>query len=171
MKKGIITIIIVIVSTIVYAGPIKVTEGKTNYTKETTSIIIKFNWANAQYDYKMPLRDQLKGDYESYLREGEQKFIKEFCENSSRLTVVAKESEAKYCMSIEVTNMDKYFSAMSFVPGMKYKIWAIITITDLSDQSIKCKFNVKEFVGGRDFEDSDAFTECLGGLGKKIAKP
>lgn len=157
-------------SIVTFSSPLKVTSGKANFMKTQANAVVYFYWDEATWDKKMPLAEQFKDDYDSYITNGEKHFVAGFSQASKKLRLVDNTNEASYKIEVMITNVDKYFSAMSFVPGMKYKVWAIIKVTNISSGEIVCKVKVTEFVGGRDFKDSDAFTECMKDLGEAFAK-
>lgn len=72
-------------------------------------------------------------------------------------------------MTVKFSNFDKFFSAMSIVPGNKHKIWGEITVVDKKTNEVICVFKVDEFKGGRDFSIFDSFKESMSDLGSDLA--
>lgn len=169
MKKILMLLSVMIISLVANAVDIKVVSGKASFMKQEGSAVVLFNWDGAKYDNKESLKDYWKEDYDKYLSEGKKKFIEGF-NSSSKKVKLGETDDAGYIFTVEVTNIDYFFSAMSLVPGHKHRIWCTITITEKATGNEVCKADVKEFKGGRDFSKFDSFTEMMLDLGKQVGK-
>lgn len=149
-------------------GTLKVTSGKTDFLKSEGTVAVIWNWDKATYADKESLKSAWGETYDKHLTDGEKFFLNGFNEVSKKLKATQSADGAKYTMTITVTNIDYFFSAMSVVPGHKHAIWATIDVKDASGNSV-CTIKAERFKGGRDFVKYDSYTELMGNLGKKIA--
>ena len=132
---------------------------------------VTFNWANATYgDDGKSLKDEWKGDYQGNIKSGEEFFLNGFNEKSKKLKAkeASKTKNAQYSMTVNVKKIDYFFSAMSFVPGHKFTIWADVIVKDASGKEV-CVVTATRFKGGRDFVRLDAYTEMMEDFGKNLA--
>lgn len=171
MKKILLALCALFVCFSGFAKEIEVVEGKAQMKKREGLAYITFNWENALWDKKTPIKEQWGGeDYSKYVTEGEKAFIATFNEKAKKLQTTDNASEANYSIAIEFVNFDYYFSAMSFVPGHKHKVWADITITDNTTGEVVCKIKVIELAGDRDFVKFDSFPKMMQLLAEEITK-
>ena len=168
MKRLYLTFCVAMFTLFAFAGGIKVSQGKTSFMKSDGTISVVFNWNDAQWNNEKPVKEQWNDEYQSYVNEGEACFIEGFNKSSKKVKIV-KGDASDYIMTVNFSNFDKFFSAMSIVPGNKHKIWAEITVTDRKTGEVICKYNVKEFKGGRDFSVFDSFKESMEDLGSELA--
>ncbi|MBR4389167.1 MAG: hypothetical protein IKT00_08315 [Prevotella sp.] len=168
MKKYVLTLSLLLMCVSAFAGSVKVTKGKTSGFKENANASISFQWDGAKWDRGEPLQQHWGNDYERLKQVGESSFIQGFNEKSKKLMI--EEAEGQYRMVVKIVSLDSFFSVMSFVPGHKHKVDAIITIYEVSTDSLICEIKTDEFEGGRDFSYDDSYAECMGDLGKKISK-
>ncbi len=170
MKKILFTMLMLIVSCVMYAGsPVK--SGNKKFLKDEGTVQMVFDWKNAKYDKKKPLTEYWEKDdvkYEQRVEDAESNIIKGFNEKSKKLKAVTT-SGADYTMTIKIENLDYYFSVMGWAPGHVYKIWATVTVTDKTGATV-CEMHFDEFKGGRDFVPYDAYTEMAEDFGKELAK-
>ena len=68
---------------------------------------------------------------------------------------------ANYIVTVEFTNFGYFFSAMSFVPGHKHKVWANFVVVNTTTGEEECRIVAKEFKGGRDTVKFDSYTEMM----------
>lgn len=168
MKRLYLSFCMAMFTLIAFAGGITITQGKASFMKKEGSISVVFNWDNAKWDNRIPVKEQWKDEYQSYVENGEVCFIEGFNKSSKKVKIVKGESD--YLMTVNFSNFDKFYSVMSTIPGNKHKIWAEITVTDKKTGEVICKYDVKEFKGGRDFLVFDSFKESMEDLGSKIVK-
>lgn len=152
------------------AGDLKVTNGKASFQKNEGTVAFVFNWDNAQWDNKMSVKEQWNDEYDKYVTEGEKAFVAGYVENSKKMSVVDDATTANYIVTVEFTNFDYFFSAMSFVPGHKHKVWANFVVVNTTTGEEECRIVAKEFKGGRDTVKFDSYTEMMNNLGKEFAK-
>lgn len=136
--------------------------------KNDATVNVVLNWKDAKWNNEIPIKEQWGDEYQAYVERGEEFFIKGFNKTSKKVRIV-EENIADYVMIINISNVDKFFSAMSLVPGNKHKIWGEIVVTDKKTGDLVCKYSVKEFKGGRDFSVFDSFTECMEDMGSELA--
>lgn len=171
MKKYLITLCAFVMCISSYAGDIKIIEGKASMNKREGLAEIIFVWDNAKYANRLSLHDQWKDEYEKYMKEGEEFFIAGFNENAKKIAITTMEKDkANYTITIEIENIDYFFSVMSVVPGHKHKVWANIKIADKATSQVVCVLKVVEFKGGRDTVKFDSYTEMMHDLGKELAQ-
>lgn len=170
MKKIFITLFMFVISFVsVYAGDLKVVDGKASYIKTGGTATVVFNWSEAQWDFKEPFKQHCGDEYQKYVSDGEKAFLEGFNSAKKPLQITTTDqSNVQYVISIDLTNFDEFFSAMSVVPGHKHKVWATVTVKDASG-NMMCKYSVTEFKGGRDFSIFDSFTEMMRDFGKALA--
>lgn len=169
MKKILLAFCVTMFTVSTFADGIKISQGKSSYKKNEGKILVVFNWADAKWDNEKPIKEQWKEEYQTYVEKGEEKFIEGFNETSTKVKAVKSESEADYVMTVNITNVDEFFSVMSMVPGHKHRVTGEITVKDKKGEVI-CIYVADEFKGGRDFSILDSFTEAMQDLGAKIAK-
>ena len=170
MKKLYLTFCMTMIVAFAFAGGIKVSKGKATYMKNEGKMFVVFDWADAQWNNEMPVKEQWKEEYDAYVENGEAQFIEGFNKKSKKVMIVKDESSADYIMTIKFSNFDKFFSVMSLVPGNKHKIWGEITVKDKKTGEVICTYIVKEFKGGRDFSIFDSFKESMLDLGSELAE-
>lgn len=149
---------------------LKVTSGSTKFLKSEGTVSVIWNWENATFADKETLKAAWGDTYEKHLTDGEKSFIDGFNDVSKKLKATQSTDGATYTMTITVTNIDYFFSAMSVVPGHKHTIWATIEVKDASGNTI-CTMKAERFKGGRDFVKYDSYKELMSDFGKKVAKP
>lgn len=170
MRKVLFTMLMLIVSCVMYAGS-PVTKGDKKFLKNDGTILVKFDWNDAKYDRKEPLTKYWEKDdvkYEQRVQDVESYVVNSFNKNSKKLKAITS-GDADYTMTIKIENMDYYFSVMGFVPGHVYKLWSTVTVTDKTGATV-CEMHFKEFKGDRDFVPYDAFIKMAEGFGKALAK-
>ena len=171
MKKILFTIVSLLVTVNMFAGSsIKVKEGDASFMKNSGTVAVVINWDNAQWNKEMPVREHWTEEYDTYVSEGYAKFVEGFNEKSKSLKVADSAEGATYVMNIEVTNVDRFWSAMSVVPGNKHKMWGTVTVTEKATGKVVCVYSLNEFKGGRDFSILDSFKEMMKNLGKELAE-
>lgn len=168
MKRFSLTLCLTLFAVFAFAGGIKVSQGKASFMKNEATINVVFNWKDAKWNNEIPVKEQWNDEYQAYVENGEACFIEGF-NKSSKKVKITKDSTADYVMTINFSNFDKFFSAMSIVPGNKHKIWGEIVVTDKKTGDVVCKYLVKEFKGGRDFSVFDSFKESMEDLGSELA--
>lgn len=168
MKRIYLTICMITIATLAFAGGIKVSKGKANYMKKEGTISVVFDWSDAKWDKEKPVKEEWKKEYDAYIENGEAQFIEGFNKKSKTIKIVKDES-SDYIMTVKFTNFDKFYSMMSIVPGNKHRISAEITVTDKNSGEIVCVYNVNEFKGGRDFSIFDSYKEAMQDLGNDLA--
>lgn len=169
MKRFYCSMIVMLFSVIAFAGsPIKVSNGKTSFLKESAKACVTFDWSAAKWDNGKTLKEHWGNNYEMLIKAGAESFIKGFDAVSKKLKT--SDAEGKYLFDIKITNVDEFFSAMSVVPGHKHKVWATIDVIEKANNNKVCEIKVESFKGGRDFSIDDSFKECMSDLGKSIAK-
>lgn len=152
-------------------GPnIETVSGDTTFIANKATACIVLDWSEAQWDKKKPVKEQWKDEYDKYVTEGEKFLKKGFSEKSKKITLTDDCSKATLVYTIKLTNFDYYFSAMSWVPGHKHKVWASVTVTEKATGKVLYEGKVKKFEGGRDFNHFDSYTECMEDFGKVVAK-
>lgn len=170
MKKLLFTLFAMLMTVVVYAGGIKVSQGKTDYAKKEATMTVVFDWTHARWDNKQSAQEHLGKSFQEYVEKGQKAFVDGYNNAGKKVKIVENASSAAYEMTVAFTNFDYFFSAMSFVPGHKHKVWADVTVTDKATGNVVCKYTVDEFTGKRDFSIIDSFTEMLGALGENLAK-
>lgn len=153
-----------------YAKDIEVIEGKAQMAKRDGLVYVVFNWDDALWDKKTPIKEQWGEHYSKYVTEGERAFLSTFNEKAKKLQTTTDLSEAKYSIAIQFVNFDYYYSVMSFVPGHKHKVWANVTITDNATGDVVCRIKVTELEGDRDFVKFDSFPKMMQMFAEKMAK-
>lgn len=170
MKRFSLSLIVVALSTMfAYAGGIKVVQGKASFMKNEGNMTVVFNWKEAKWNNEEPVKEHWGDEYQAYVENGESCFIDAFNKSSKKVRIVKEGESSDYVMTVNFSNFDKFFSAMSIVPGNKHKIWAEIIVTDKNSGEVICKYAVKEFKGGRDFSVFDSFKESMADLASELA--
>ena len=169
MKKIIFTLLFVCTCICSFAGnPMKVVNGNNKFLKEDATATVSIDWSQAQWNYEKPLTDQWGDSYQKLTTLGEQAFIEGFNEKSKKLKI--QEGDAKYRIEVKISNVDKFYSVMSLVPGNKHKVWGKILVVDIQTGTTVCEADFKELQGGRDFSIDNSFAKCMKDLGKATAK-
>lgn len=169
MKKICLTFCMAMIAMLAFAGGIKVSQGNAKFMKNEGVIAVFFDWSNAKWNFEKPVKEQWDAEYEAYVENGEAQFIEGFNKKSKKIKIVKDASSTDYVMTVKFSNFDKFFSAMSIVPGNKHKIWGEITVVDKKTNEVICVFKVDEFKGGRDFSIFDSFKESMSDLGSDLA--
>lgn len=168
MRRLVILMCMTILSVCAFAGgSVKVNKGKASFLKTDAKVSIVFDWSEAKYDNKEALKDHLK-DYDKMVKLGETAFSEGFSKKAKTVSI-ATEDNGSYRIDVKVTNLDMFFSAMSIVPGYKFKIWATVTVTNLTTNEVECVAVADEIKGGRDFSIDDSYKKCLTLLGEDVA--
>lgn len=170
MKKIYLTFCMAIIAVLAFAGGIKVSKGKAAYMKKDGKISVVFDWSDAKWDKEKPIKEQWAEEYDTYIEAGEAQFIEGFNKKSKKVKIVKDESSSDYVMNVKFTNIDRFYSMMSVVPGNKHRISAEITITDKTTGEVICTYNANEFKGGRDFSIFDSYKEAMLDLGTELAE-
>lgn len=171
MKKLLISLLLVTTFVGALAGnPMRVTSGNGSFLKESASATATFDWSQTQWDYTIPLTEQWGNEYNKLIKLGERAFIEGFNENSKKLKI--QDTDGQYRIQVSVTNVDKFYSAvsLSIVPGYKHKVWGKIVVVDVLTNAVICEIAFDELTGGRDFLVDDSFIRCMSDLGKAMAK-
>ena len=143
-------------------------QGELATLKAGGNVAVVFNFDGATYDMKEPLSAHYPN-----LAELTAKVPFNFTEgfnDKCKKSKVVDSADAKYTMEIKVSNMDYFFSAMSFVPGHKTKVWGTATIKDKTTGETVAVIKITECEGDRDFVADDSFGKCFVKLGEQLAK-
>lgn len=168
MKRLMIFVCMTIMSVCAFAGgSVKVSKGNAAFLKTDAKVSIVFDWTEAKYSDKEALKDHLK-DYEKMVQMGETAFSEGFSKKAKKVTV-ATEGKGNYRIDVKITNLDMFYSVMSIVPGYKFKVWATVTVTNLTSNEVECVAVADEIKGGRDFSIDDSFKKCMTLLGEDVA--
>ena len=170
MKRFYLTIVAALFAMCAFAEGIEIVQGEASFMKRTGSIAVVFNWKDAKWDKRIPVREEWKDEYQTYVDRGEESFVKGFNKSSKKMKIAGGGSPADYVMTVNFLSFDKFFSATSIVPGFKHCIWAEIVVTDKSTGEMVCTYRAERFKGGRDFSIFDSFTESMEDLGSRLPK-
>ena len=174
MKRLLLTAILALSAVIAFAGnPLKIVNGKDQVKtimKENTTVVVEFDWSQAKYDNKKTLKEQWEGDYDYIVNDCEESFIKGFNENAKKLKMAKEADNAKYKFVLTVTNIDRFFAAMAFIPQHEAKMWGTLTIVDIASNQTLAEVRIDEAEDGQHVDVKQCFGETFEELGEKIAK-
>lgn len=173
MRKILTLLFALLVSAASFAGnTVKVVKSINNAKAilgKNLSAVATIDWSEVKYDNSKDMHDVWGIKYDYFAHECTEKFISGFNENSNGLQVATDAQHTKYSMTVNLTNIDKYFNVMNIVPGHTVKIWATVVIT--SEQGDKVmEIEVDSMKGSRDFSPDDCYTKAFHILGKRVAK-
>ena len=170
MKQILLTIALVMISVCAFAdNSTKVTEGNASFLKKEATANVVFNWDKAEWDNgRETLKEHWGDDYDKTTKRGEEAFVRCFNENSKKVKI--SDAPAQYRIEVNMGNIDYFFSAMSFVPGHKHRVSAIINVIDTATGNKVCTITVDARKGGRDFVVSDSFVKAMEQVGEDVAK-
>lgn len=171
MKKLIAIFCLGIYSVLAFAGDgIKVTNGKATFLKEEATAEIVFCWKGAKWDNSQSLKEHYGTAYDAQVKAAETSFLTGFNDKSKKVSAKSNDASAKYQIKIEITNLDKFYNVMSFIPGFTHKVWANVKVVEKASGSVVCEAVVEEFEEGRDFTEDDSLKKVFVEFGGKIAR-
>ncbi len=170
MKRLFLAFFVVMFAVFAFAGGIKVRQGKASYIKEKNGkVAVVINWDKAKWNNEKPLKEQWGDEYKEYVKAGLANFIEGFNKESQKVKAVSSDEPSDYVMTITISNVDKFYSVMSIVPGNKHKIWGEASVRNKKTGEEVCTYVIDEFKGGRDFSIFDSFKEAMRDMGAKLA--
>ena len=168
MKKTILTCCMLLVSLFTLAGNgIVVSEGSTSFLREYESANVVFHWDQGTWDITRPLTDHWGSEFERMTSVAERFFVDGFNETSKKLRL--SEKPGKYRLDVAITNLSCFSSPLPFLTGYRHRVSGSITVIDNNTGKTVCVIFIDSFVGGRDTDFNDSYTECMEDLGKGIA--
>ena len=175
MKKFISTLIMMVVCVSMFAGnPFRIKEGKQNaksLMKENTIAVVEYDWSGAMYDRKMSAKDKFEADYDFVVSNCESSFVTGFNGESKGLRLSNEANEnAKYKITLKVTNLDSFFAAMRFVPRHEAKMWGTITVTSMATGEKVLEATINEAEDGCDLVWRECFGKTFAEMGKNLTK-
>lgn len=143
--------------------------GSNKFLKTEGVAKVTINWENATWDSKGSVKDQWKDEYQKHVDGALTSFISGFNKKSKKVKIYQDNAKATIAFEITVTNVDYFFSAMSFLPGHKHTLWGDVVAKDIASGEVLCKWSMNRFKGGRDFVVYDSFTKMWKELGEELA--
>lgn len=169
MKKILTLLCMAFVCICAHAGKnVTVTQGSTDFLKESVKLGVTFDWSQAKYDNNGDIEEKLK-DFDKMKTYAQTSFIAGFNANAKKARII-EEGDTDYSIVVKVTNVDMFFSAMSIIPGYKFKVWATVTVKNVKTGEMVCEVIADEVKGDRDFKIDDSYRKCMKLLGELIAK-
>lgn len=169
MKRLFFAICVSMFTVFAFAGGIKVRQGKASYMKKSGNVAVVIDWNKAKWNNEMPLKEHWDNEYKAYIDAGLASFIEGFNKESKKLKAVDANKPSDYVMAITISNVDRFYSVMSIVPGNKHKIWGEVSVKNKRTGEEVCTYVIDEFKGGRDFSIFDSFKEAMNDMGAKLA--
>lgn len=170
MKRIIVTLtLFFLLCSYVFAG-VTVKSGNKKFFKTASgNAVLEFIWDGATFNNTQPLTEKFT-ELETLKPVAWTGFVEEFNEACKTVKVIEDVSNAKYQISMKVTNMDQYFKVMGFIPGNATKVWGTLTITEIETGNEIVVFDVEEIDGGANPSPDGSFSDCFEALGKSILK-
>ena len=169
MKKTILATCMLLVSLCAIASNgIVITEGTTSFLREYETANVVFNWNEATWDITLPLSEHWGSNNDSMKAAGKRYFVDGFNDTSKKLRI-NDNSGCKYRIEVHITNLSYFTSPLPFLTGYRHRVSGSITVVANATNETVCVIFVDSFVGGRDTDFNDSYTECMEDLGKKLA--
>ena len=169
MKKLLFTLMMLLVSCVTFAGD--VTSGNKKFLKNEGTMLMVFDWANAEYGEKGSLKEHWADDdpgYERRVSDAQKTILAAFNKKSKKMKAVTS-GTADYTMTVKIEKIDYFFSVMSIVPGHKHTVWATVTVTDKTGAKV-CEMKYERFKGARDFVAYDSYIKLMEAFGEALAE-
>ncbi len=169
MKKLLLTFIVLLCSTVMFAGPLKKTSGDDKCFSENATAVLSIDLSNTTFDKKQSFMTWCGKDYEERVSVSKKGFTESFNQNSKGLKITDSESEAKYKIVIDVKNFQR--KSASFGWGRFHvKIYGTLTVIDIATGETVCAYSVDGVSGGDDFNETERFEKSFSELGKVLLK-
>ena len=169
MKKTILTCCVLLASICAFASNgIVVSEGNTAFLRESVSANVVFHWDKGTWDVTHPLTDHWGSEFERMTSLAESFFVDGFNDTSKKLRITDR--PGKYRLEVSITNLSCFSSPLPFLTGYRHRVSGNVTVVDNNTGTTVCVIFIDSFVGGRDTDFNDSYTECMEDLGKGIAK-
>ena len=174
MKRTLLTAILAVAAVVAFAGnPLKIISGKDQIKaimKDDATAVVVFDWSKAKYDNDESLKEQWGKDYKYIVKDCEESFIEGFNDHSKKLELESESDDAKYKFILTVTNVDRFFAAMAFVPAHEAKVWGNLKIVDIASGQTLVEIDIDEAEDGQHVDIRQCYGETFEELGEKVAR-
>ncbi len=174
MKRIALTLCVMLSALACLAGnPLKNIVGKENLKAimaDKAEACVVYDWSETKYDKTKDLKATLAEDYDFVISDSEAKFVAGFNQKSKALHLSTDTAGAKYRFVLKVTNLDRRFAVMAFVPGHEGKIWGTLEILDAATGTSLATITIDEAEEGYDFQPKKCIGMTFMNLGKLVAK-
>ena len=175
MKKIISSICLMAVCIGMFAGnPFKITMGKQNVRnlmKETAIAVVEYDWSGTMYDNKVTAEEKFATDYDFVVSHCQSNFVSGFNGASKGLRLSNEaNADAKYKMTLKVTNLDSFFAAMRFVPRHEGKMWGKVSVMSIATGEPVFEATIDEAEDGCDCIWRECFGKTFAEMGKNMTK-
>lgn len=168
MKKILLTIFATVIGclTAMAGSELKVEKGDKKDLKENVKVYINFDWEGATWDNRIPLTEQLGGDYQDNINGAEDAFISEF--NKIKGMILSKDpTDSEYTAIFKTTKMDGHMG-VGLKIGWESIVWGTFTI--YKDGTIIYQVKITDFEGPKDLSRDDSISKVYKKLAQKIKK-
>ena len=174
MKRIILTAVLVFSAMMSFAGnPLKIISGKyqvQTIMKESATVVVVYDWSQAQYDNKKALKKEWGDNYDLIVEDCEKSFIEGFNDNAKKLRIDQTSENARYRFVLTIKNVDRFFAAMAFIPAHEAKMWGTLTILDNMTNQTLAEIDIDEAEDGQHVDIRYCYGETFEELGEKVAK-
>jgi hypothetical protein len=172
MKKILLLVFSALICAGVSARDFNVTSGKTTCMKDKgATAIVKIDFTGCTWENEMTLEEFSGEEYAERAVIALDNFIIGFNDSTKGLKVSAADDNAKYLMTVHITNMDRKQAGSAFVWGqMCLKFAGEVTVVDIATGENVCTIEIDGYKGQRgDFVPNDRIVKGFNELGWKIA--
>lgn len=155
------------------SNPMKQISGRENLkaimSSEAKAYVV-YDWTEAKYDKTKDIKTQLAEDYDFVIADCEKSFVNGFNNKAKHLKLSTDNNGAKYKFVLKVTNIDRYFQPMTFIPKHEGKMWGSLEIFNAETNESLVKITIDEAEEGYDLVPKECFGKTFLNLGEKVAK-
>ncbi len=174
MKRFVLSLCVMVSAIVCLAGnPLKNIVGKENLKAIMTDkaeACVVYDWSAAKYDQTKDLKAELADDYDFVISDSEAKFVTGFNQKTKGLHLSTDAANAKYKFVLKITNLDRRFAVMAFIPKHEGKIWGSLEILDNATGKSLVTITIDEAEEGYDFVPKECIGATFMNLGKLVAK-
>lgn len=129
--------------------------------------IVNFDLSNAKYDNKKDLIREYP-NLNNLMQGVQREFIREFNDEAKRFRIVESSDTDCYVINITINNVDRYYNAFSFKPGITTKLFGEIEI--LAPDGREVCYVIIDDLQNTGIGNDESFEEAFEELGETLAK-